>query len=222
MMDYDTSKRMGSAGKRPRRRLPRRSPTAFRGVGIGATALLLAALLAACGSDDGSAPATTNAATTSTTAASVTTTPLITTTIPVDSAGTLFGWLRSFEETDGATVVGVDEAEMLTGAAAVAAARSDGAIGADEDLPNDFYIRNPDEATVQLTVSPDVLVTLQACYPDGECVTTEQVDLDTWSVLLGGEDDPGLAWDWYGAGTLPYEFTVDNDVVVAAQEFYLP
>lgn len=204
-----------------RRRRTSRSSAAFLGsIGIGAAALAIVTGLAGCGNDDDSAPATTVATTTSPTAAPVTTTT--TTTIPVDSAATVFGYVRSFEESDGATVIGVDEAQMLTGLEAVAAARADGVIGADEDLPNDFYIRNPDDSTIQLSVSPDVVVTLQACYPDGECVTTEQVDGDTWSVLLGSEDDPGLAWQWYGAGALPYDFTIDNDVVVAAHEVYLP
>jgi two-component system phosphate regulon sensor histidine kinase PhoR len=105
---------------------------------------------------------------------------------------------------------------------AVAAAREDGAIGSDEDLPNDFYIRNPDESTTELTVSPDVLVTLQACYQEGECVTTEQVDLETWSILLGGEEDPGLDWTWYGQGSLPYVFTVASNLIVEIEEVYLP
>ena len=70
-------------------------------------------------------------------------------------------------------------------------------IGLGEDLPNDFYIRNLDESTAEFTVSPNIVMTLQACYQGG-WVVTEQ-DLATWSVLLGAEEDPGLKWDWYGA-----------------------
>lgn len=175
-----------------------------------ARSLVVAVLLwglAACATD--------GVATTTTTTEPATTTTTV-------AGDTIFGWLRSFEGTAGTVTVGVDEAEMLTGDEALAAAREDGAIGEDEELPNDFYIRNPDESTIDLTVSPDVVVTLQACYEGGECVTTEQVDLDTWSVLLGGEDDPGLEWDWYGSGTLPYEFTVQNGVIVEVEEQYLP
>ena len=111
---------------------------------------------------------------------------------------------------------------MLTDEAAVAAARQDGEIGQDEDLPNDFYIRSCDKCTTEFTVSPDVVVTLQACYQGGGCVVTEQVDLATWSVLLGTEEDPGLEWDWYGAGSLPYDFTVSNEMVTEILEMYLP
>jgi len=193
-----------------------------------AIATVLVLLLAACGPDDGtsatseptdaSAP-TTLLENTSTTDGSAPTSP--STTSPPE-AETIFGWLRSFEDTGSAIVVAVDPAEMLTGEAAVIAAREDGVIGQDEDLPNDYYIRNPDDATTELRVSSDVAVTLQVCYRDGECVTTEQVDLNTWSVLLGAETDPGLGWDWYGAGALPYVFTVVSKVITQVQEQYLP
>ncbi len=126
------------------------------------------------------------------------------------------------EGADGSVTVLFDEAEMLTGTDAITAARNDGVIGPDDDLPNDFYIRNPDESTVTFTVSPDAVVTLQACYEHGDCVTTEEVDVETWLMLIGGEDDPGLDWIWYGAGQLPYELTIDNGVITALHESYLP
>jgi hypothetical protein len=188
---------------------------------------LIALVVASCGSDD-SAATTSLPATTTTTAATTTPTTDTTTTNPetttttVDPGERMFGWLRSFEDTGAETFIMVDEAEMLSGEEAVLAARQDGVIGPDEDLPNDYYIRDPDGSTVELTVAPDVVVTLQACYEDGECVTTEQVDLATWSVLLGAEDDPGLAWTWYGGGSLPYWFTVQGNTVGAVDEQYLP
>ena len=134
----------------------------------------------------------------------------------------VFGWLRSFETGDGATIVRIDQAEMLSGEEAVVAAREAGVIGADEDLPNDYFIRNPDESTTEFTVSPDAIVVLQACYENGPCVTTETVDLETWSILLGGEEDPGLDWLWYGEGFLPYVFTVVEGTIVEVAEVYLP
>jgi hypothetical protein len=195
------------------------------GNGTALTMLILALVtaLAACGSDNDAASATTSS-TTSTTAAPTTTTQPPTTSSTIPGAGEdVFGWLRSFEMRDAATtIVLVDQAEMLTGDEAVVAAREDGVIGADEDLPNDYYIRNPDESTTELMVSPEVVVTLQACYEEGECVTTEQIDLATWSILLGGEEDPGLDWGWYGQGSLPYVFTVANDLIVEIDEMYLP
>jgi hypothetical protein len=179
--------------------------------------LALVATLAACGSDDDA-----TATTAGTPVATTTTMARATTTTTVATREIVFGWVRSFESDAGATTVAADTAELLNGEEAVAAAREDGVIGADEDLPNDYYIRNPDDSTSEFTVSPDVVVTLQACYQGGECVTTAEVDLATWSVLLGGEDDPGLDWDWYGGGELPYDFTVEAGVIVEVQEVYLP
>ncbi|MDH3306732.1 MAG: hypothetical protein OEO77_04340 [Acidimicrobiia bacterium] len=75
-------------------------------------------------------------------------------------------------------------------------------VGQDEDLPNDFYIHNADQSTTEFTVSPDVVVTLQACYQGGGWLVTEQ-DLATWSVLLGAGEDPGLEWDWQVRRTKP-------------------
>jgi hypothetical protein len=175
-------------------------------------------MLSACGTDEGARSTTTSAPPETT----ITTVAPETTTTAVAAGRTIFGWLRSLENTDGTTTIAVDPAEMLTGEEAVAAAREDGVIGATEDLPNDFYIRNADVSTIDLAVSPDVVVTLQACYEGGDCVTTEQVDLETWSLLLGAEEDPGLEWDWYGAGELPYEFTVEGGAISEAREQYLP
>lgn len=182
-------------------------------------------MLAACGGAAGTTT-TSTAQTTTTTAAPVTTTtttvPETTTTTAQPTVETVFGHLRSFEGTDdGSIVVGVDEATMLSGEEAVAAAREDGVIGQDEDLPNDYYIRDPDDTVVEFVLSPNAEIVLQATRPDGP-VTQETVDVETWSILLGGEEDPGLDWTWYGAGYLPYWFDVRDGVIVHVEEQYLP
>ena len=84
-------------------------------------------------------------------AATTTTTQPTSTTSTTQAGETMeqFGFARTLT---GGTLV-FDPAEMLTGDEAVAAAREDGIIGADEDLPNDFYIRNLDKTDErQLTV----------------------------------------------------------------------
>ena len=192
-----------------------------------ARALLMAVLVAACGGTAADTTTTTGAPTTTTIAPTTTTQPPTTTTTQpttttVPSADeVLFGELVAFVGEDGTVRVTVALMEMLTGDEAVAAAREDGVIGEDEDLPNDFYIRDLEEETT-LPVAPDASVVLQACYENGPCVTTETVDLDTWSVLLGGEEDPGLDWQWYGAGLLPYRWHVADGTVVLVEEQYLP
>lgn len=201
-----------------------------------ALAAFLVVFAAACGGTTADTTTTTAAPSTTTTteAPSTTTTteaPSTTTTTEAPSTTTttapptvdevLFGELIAFVGEDGAVTVTVALEQMLSGDEALAAAREDGFIGADEVLPNDYYIRDLGEE-VTLPVAQDVSVVLQACYENGECVTTETVDLDTWSVLLGGEEDPGLEWAWYGAGYLPYWWHLADGTVVLIEEQYLP
>lgn len=118
-----------------------------------------------------------------------------------------------------------DYAEMLTGEEARAAAREDGFIGEEEDLPGDFYIRNQNPRLRTLTMSGAPVVVLIACYPeDGPCITEEAVDVEIWQELMDSPDgaEEMLGWSWYGQGSLPYWLTMDEDVVVQINEQYLP
>ncbi|NIR39073.1 MAG: hypothetical protein GWN79_17435, partial [Actinobacteria bacterium] len=116
-----------------------------------ARALLVAVVVAACGGTAADSTTTTTAAPTTTTAPTSTTTtqptttttqpttttttqPTTTTTISVDEV--LFGELVAFVGEGGTVVVTVALQEMLTGEEALEAAREDGFIGQDEDLPN--------------------------------------------------------------------------------------
>ncbi len=187
-----------------------------------ASALLVAVVVAACGgSVADTATTTTQPSTTVTTQPTSTTTTRPSTTTSVSVNELLFGELVAFEGEDGTVNVTVELEELLSGDEAVSAARADGFIGENEALPNDYYIRDLGEE-LTLPVSPDVSVILQACYESGPCVTEEAVDLDTWSVLLGGEEDAGLDWQWYGAGYLPYWWHVTDGAVVLIEEQYLP
>ena len=119
----------------------------------------------------------------------------------------------------------VDEVEFLTGNEATSAAIEDGFISADEELPNGYYMRNQDPEVRTLTLGDPRVVTLQACFPDpGPCVTEQAVDLDTWAELLAAPESAAdlFGWNWYGAGQLPYWFTLQDGIVVQIQEQYLP
>ncbi|HZD22841.1 MAG TPA: hypothetical protein VE569_05490 [Acidimicrobiia bacterium] len=107
---------------------------------------------------------------------------------------------------------------------AVAAAREDGYIGADEDLPGG-YIRNQNPRLRTLTITDDPVVVLIACYPDeGPCVTSESVDLETWYRLTDNPESAveTLGWHRYGLGDLPYWLTLQDGVIVQVEEQYLP
>jgi hypothetical protein len=122
------------------------------------------------------------------------------------------------------TVV-ADYVEFLTGDDATAAARADGAISDDEELPGEFYVRNRNSKLRTLVLNDPELIVLQACYPDtGPCVEGASIDLDGWIGLI---DDPESSraqygWTWYGSGSAPYWLTIQDGVVVHVSELYLP
>lgn len=175
---------------------------------IAAAGLLLglaapAALLASCGGD--STTTSTTAVATSTTAAP---TPL--------ADGEHFGFVRDL----GAGAITLDPAEFLTGERAVAAAREDGAIGESEDLPNDFYIRNADPATVQLTVDAAGTFTLIGLDAAG-ALTDVPVTFEELARYWNGDDDTA---DLYGfvVGNVPLNVTVSGGSVSEGAQQYLP
>jgi hypothetical protein len=118
-----------------------------------------------------------------------------------------------------------DYIQMLTGEDAVAAAREDGFIGPDDELGNDFYIRNQNPRLRTLSLADDLVVVLTACYPDeGPCVTLESVDDATWYRLASDPESAvkTLGWHWYGLGELPYWLTLQDGAIVQVEEQYLP
>lgn len=179
-------------------------------IGVLAT---LALVLSACGSD---VPVTSA----STTASSIPAPTSTTSSQPTTDRAVVFAYVTAFD----GTRLTVDYAEMLTGDEATAAAREDGEIGADETMPNDFYIRNQDPLLRTLEVMPGAAVTLQVCFVDGPCVSEEAVTLSQWAELLAGDtpEDLPTGWQWYGGGFLPYWLTLENGVVVEISEQYLP
>jgi hypothetical protein len=127
--------------------------------------------------------------------------------------------LAYVSEVEGA-VVSADYVQWFTGEAANLAAREDGVIGEDEDVPDDYYIRNDNPQIRRLTMAPAAPVVLQACFDPGPCLTTVGVTIDQWTGMLGGEEPEG--WTWYGGGTLPYWLTLRDGEIVQVIEQYLP
>ena len=132
----------------------------------------------------------------------------------------VFAYVTEF---DGSTVT-ADYATFLTGEEATAAAREDGVIGADDTVPNDFYIRNDNPALRELPVSEATPVVLQTCFVDGPCVRQTAVTVEQWASLLAEQAPGGLpqGWQWYGGGALPYWLTLHDGAIVHISEQYLP
>jgi hypothetical protein len=124
-----------------------------------------------------------------------------------------------------ARTVVADYVEFLSGEDATSAARADGVISDDEELPGGFYLRNQNPKLRTLALGDPARIVLQACYPDnGPCVVEETVNLDAWIGLLA---DPESApdqydWRWYGYGTAPYWLTIQDGAVIHIGEQYLP
>lgn len=119
-----------------------------------------------------------------------------------------------------------DYVQWLTGEEAVTAAREDGYVGADEDLPGEFYVRNENPRLRTLTLDANTMVTVIACYLDanGPCVTEEAVDIATWSTLTQQPENAvnTVGWQWYGNGELPYWLTLRDGIIIQVHEHYLP
>lgn len=155
------------------------------------------------------------------TASTTTTTALQTTTTtsgdrPAISDGSHFGFLR---EVDVEGLV-FDPADLLTGEAALAAARDAGIIGPDEDLPNDFFIANPEQEQLLLRVDPAAQFTLiDSSGPGG--LADKSVSYAELIELWNGSADAS-AYYGFVAGELPVTIAVSDGVVSAAKQEYLP
>lgn len=127
--------------------------------------------------------------------------------------GEYFAWLKGLTG-DG---VIVDPAEMLTGEEARQAAIEAGIISEGEDLPNDFFIRNLDDATEVVPVSATASYRL-LLFAEGSPTETE-VGYDEFAAVMGGETT-----DVYGVvdGEMPATIVVENGQIVSVVHVYLP
>jgi hypothetical protein len=141
--------------------------------------------------------------------------------VPVEDRladGVWFGYVTV--DGDGDTVtLGIDIAQILTGQAARDAAVDAGAIGADEELPNDIFILDDDTRVYKHTLDESAVVRVL----DGN---QPWIQLDvTPSGLLALYDGTYAGTPVYGIspGTpIPMNVTVAGGVVAAAEAVYLP
>ena len=165
---------------------------------------ILVLVMAACGGG-GSATTTTPVATTTSTTVAVTTAPEI----------EQFAFVRAIDESE----IRFDPATMLTGEEAAEAARADGVLAEGEDLPNDFYISNPDLEETVATLDPDGTYLLFGFDRYGGIID-RQLSLDELVAVLNGANNEAF----YGIvpGDVPVNLTLVGDTVVSARQQYLP
>lgn len=127
--------------------------------------------------------------------------------------GATFAWLSSVTTED----VVVDPAELLSGEAARKAAIEAGVIAEGEELPNDFFIADPDDETFTVGVASDASYELML-FVEGSPVATE-VSVDEVMQALEGSNP-----DVYGVadGVIPAMVTIADGRVTRISQVYLP
>lgn len=130
--------------------------------------------------------------------------------------GETFGFVTAVD----AASVTFDPARMLSGQEAREAATADGVIGPGEDLPNDFYIDNPDADLLTLPVTDDLQPTVLG-FDSGGSLTETDITLSELAVAFTGEY-PGVAIYGLVAGEFPMTVIVKEGTVVEMTQVYLP
>ena len=175
---------------------------------VRALLLFLALAAAGCGGggDENAAPGP------SRTQASTSATPP-----PAPSSAERFGFIRSVSTAGPAATLAFDEAELLTGKAAQRAAEDDGAVEPGEAVPNDYYIRNPDQTTQTLRIANDAKITAKRCPL---CRKGRPGELEPFlAAFMKGRQTYA---DPYRGKHVPYWLTIENGEVVAIDEQYVP
>ncbi|MGH8924747.1 MAG: hypothetical protein ACRDWA_08965 [Acidimicrobiia bacterium] len=110
-----------------------------------------------------------------------------------------------------------DPAEILTGEAAHDAAVAAGVIGEDEDLPNDYFIANPEEDSQTAVLSAAGTYVLLG-LDEGEAIAEVNVDRDELvQALQNGEGYYGIV-----VGETPMMLVTSGGEVIAATQVYFP
>jgi hypothetical protein len=162
--------------------------------------VVLALGTVACGSDDDTVAGS---------GATTTTAPAAAPTGGTEAALPTFGFVHAVDTSVSPPVVTVDDAELLTGEAAVAAAREDH--GADVEVPNDYYIRNESREKTEHPLAADVVITIELPGGEEQVLTPQQ-----WEERITGQAQ-GEA-PFYE----PHHFTWEDGVIVAVRSQYLP
>lgn len=110
-----------------------------------------------------------------------------------------------------------DPAEILTGDEAHDAAVAAGVISEDEDLPNDYFISNPEEDSQSAVLSAAGSFVLLGFDAGG---AIEEVTVDRDELITALQDGEG----YYGivVGETPMTLVVSGGEIIAANQVYFP
>lgn len=120
---------------------------------------------------------------------------------------------------NGPTVVTIDLAEILTGEEARRAAVEAGVIEEGEDLPNDFFIHDPDDKIEILTLADDAVIkVLSAMTPE----TYLSIDAATLESLFNGSYTGEPVYGISPDVPAPMDITVEDGLITSIESVYLP
>lgn len=145
--------------------------------------------------------------------------PVVDPTEVVIPDGDWFGFVTVGRDESGAITLGVDLAEMLTGQEAHDAAVDAGVIGEDEDLPNDFFIANPESRLELMHLADAALI---------EVISSD--DVSKTLVIEPGQLEALYEGDYVGPdvyGIVPgqpiaMDITISDGLITAVTAIYLP
>ncbi len=133
--------------------------------------------------------------------------------------GKWFAMVTVGEDETGAMTLGVDLAEMLTGEEARQAAIADGVIGEDEDLPNDFYIDNPDRVYELIRMGENSEIEVIS----GDDVNqTLSLDPSEFAALYQGTYVGSPVYGVVPNEPMAMNVTIQDGLAVSASAVYLP
>ena len=139
--------------------------------------------------------------------------------VPALPDGEMFAMVTVGSDETGATTLGVDVAEMLSGEEARAAAVEDGVISEGEDLPNDFYIENDEHVLELLHLSDDPSILVISGNDTGQLI---EIDVDMLWQLWNGDYNGEPIYGIVPSVPIPMDVTVANGVITSLEMVYLP
>jgi hypothetical protein len=134
---------------------------------------------------------------------------------PLLEDGRHFGYVKTVDIEASPNSLVFDLAQWFTGDEANTAAREDGAIGQDETVPNDYYIRNENTLLRTLPFEDDAEL---AVIDWNNCCELRAGELEPFAAAFEGHQPAGS----YRGSFSPYWLTVTGGEVVRIEEQYLP
>lgn len=133
--------------------------------------------------------------------------------------GDWFAFVTVGEDETGEVTLGVDLAELLSGQEAHDAAVEDGVIGEDEDLPNDFYIDNPEIVNELLHLADEPQISVLSGDDPAQRMS---IDTATLVSLYDGTYQGPPVYGIVAHTPIAMDVTIEEGLVSVADAVYLP